>query len=398
MPTPEPHPTRSAPAGSAVAIADAAASGGIERIHMFAWRDLEDVEAGGSERHAAELARLWTAAGLEVTVRTSFAQGRPPEEWRDGYLVRRRAGRYQVFWRAVAGEIAGRNGPRDAVVEIWNGIPFFVPLWTAGPRLTWVHHVYGGIWHKTLPERLARVGEAVELGVAPHVYRRSPLVTDSESSRADIIERLRIPPSHVTAVPPGVDPRFSPGGERSAHPLVLAVGRLIPVKRFDALIRALAPVAERRNDVELVIVGDGYERDHLREVVSSLDAAAWVRFTGRATDDELVDWYRKAWILASASAAEGWGMTVTEAAACSTPAVVTDISGHRDAVHDGVTGLLAPTTDGLADGVSRLLDDDTLREGLGDAALERSRELSWSTTATASMEILAADARRRRNR
>ncbi|MEZ5169425.1 MAG: glycosyltransferase family 4 protein [Acidimicrobiia bacterium] len=395
MPTPEP---RRVPAESTLAIADAAASGGIQRIHIFAWRDVEDVEAGGSERHAAELARHWTAAGLEVTLRTSFAQGRPPEEWRDGYLVRRRAGRYQVFWRAVAGEIAGRNGPRDAVVEIWNGVPFFVPLWTAGPRLTWVHHVYGGIWHRTLPDRLARVGEFVELGVAPRVYRSSPVVTDSESARADIVERLRIPASHVSVVPPGVDPRFTPGGDTSDHPMVLAVGRLIPVKRFDALIRALAPVAARTPGLELVIVGDGYERDHLREIVGSLDAASWVRLTGHVTDEELVTWYRSAWVLAGASAAEGWGMTVTEAAACGTPAVVTDIAGHRDAVQDGVTGLLAPTADDLADGVSRLLDDGALRERLGIAALERARELSWSETARASMEILAADARRRRNR
>ena len=46
-------------------------------------------------------------------------------------------------------------------------------------------------------------------------------------------------------------------------------------------------------------------------------------------------------MLASASVAEGWGMTITEAAACGTPAVVTDIAGHRDAVVDGVTGVLA---------------------------------------------------------
>ncbi len=301
-----------------------------------------------------------------------------------------------MFWRAIAGEIAGRNGPRDAVVEIWNGVPFFVPLWTSGPRLTWVHHVYGGIWHRTLPERLARVGEAVELTIAPRVYRRSPVVTDSESSRQEIIRRLGLDPANVSAVAPGVDPRFSPGDGLSPHPLVVAVGRLIPAKRFDSLIRALEPVARRRPDLELAIVGDGYERDHLREIVAELDASRWVRLTGPATEDELVGWYRSAWILTSASSAEGWGMTVTEAGACGTPAVVTDIAGHRDSVRDGVTGLLASTTEDLTDCVTRLVDDSDLRARLGTAAAERARELSWSDTALHSMEILAADARRRR--
>ena len=56
---------------------------------------------------------------------------------------------------------------------------------------------------------------------------------------------------------------------------------------------------------------------------------------GKLTDEELVDIYRRAWILVSASLREGWGMTVTEAGACGTPAVATRIAGHADAVDDG---------------------------------------------------------------
>ena len=54
----------------------------------------------------------------------------------------------------------------------------------------------------------------------------------------------------------------------------------------------------------------------------------------------MVDLYRRAWVLASTSAREGWGMTITEAAACGTPAVVSDVAGHADAVVDGETGML----------------------------------------------------------
>ena len=58
--------------------------------------------------------------------------------------------------------------------------------------------------------------------------------------------------------------------------------------------------------------------------------------------EELVRLYRRAWLVTSASLAEGWGLTLTEAAACGTPAVATDVTGHHSSVIDGVTGVLAP--------------------------------------------------------
>ena len=103
-------------------------------IHMLSWRDLADVEAGGSEVHAANVARLWAEAGIEVTLRTSYAQGQAPVVTRDGYRVIRRAGRYLVFPRAAGSEMIGRHGPSDALVEIWNGMPFFSPVWRPGAR------------------------------------------------------------------------------------------------------------------------------------------------------------------------------------------------------------------------------------------------------------------------
>ena len=79
---------------------------GIERVHMLAWRDLDDVEAGGSEVHAHNIASLWSQSGLEVMHRTSFAAGRPQHVRRSGYAVVRKAGRYMVFPRSVAAELA----------------------------------------------------------------------------------------------------------------------------------------------------------------------------------------------------------------------------------------------------------------------------------------------------
>lgn len=382
-------------------LGDVAAAAGLRRIHVLAWRDLADVEAGGSEVHAAAVARLWAEAGIEVTMRTSYAQGHPPTSTRNGYKVVRKAGRYLVFPRAIVSELLGHQGERDGLVEIWNGMPFWSPLWCRGPRTVWLHHVHGPMWKMVLPENLAVVGETIERKVAPPVYRRSSIVTLSNSSRRELIDHLGFHPDRVSVVPPGIDPRFCPaadaGAARSATPLVVAVGRLMPVKQFDALLHTMATVRAQVPNAELVIVGDGAERERLEAIVADLDAGSWVSMPGRLSDAELIDLYRRAWLLTSASVAEGWGMTITEAAACGTPAVVTDIGGHRDAVVDGVSGLLASPTH-LADRLVAALSDPELRARLSAGALAHAQTFTWEATAAGTLAVLAEDAHRRRSR
>jgi glycosyltransferase involved in cell wall biosynthesis len=363
----------------------------------MAWRDLDDLEAGGSELHAHRVAAAWAAAGLDVTFRTSAVPGRPRHVRRDGYRVDRKSGRYAVF--ADAALAARRRGvqPGDGLVEIWNGMPFFSPLWYRGPRIVFLHHVHAEMWRMVLPGGLARVGDMMERLAAPPLYRRSRIVTLSESSRDEIVELLGLRPERVTVAPPGIERRFSPGPGRSPRPLVVAVGRLVPVKRFDLLMAALARAKRRVPDLEAVIVGEGYERSFLEERRAALGAEGWLDLPGRLEDDELVALYRRAWVVASASKREGWGMTLTEAAACATPAVATDIAGHRDAVLHDRTGLLVaddPTP--LGDALAAVLSDDELRQRLSRGALERARWFTWDATARTTLEALAEEARRRR--
>jgi glycosyltransferase involved in cell wall biosynthesis len=377
------------------ALGDLAADAGIAHVHMLAWRDLDDVEAGGSELHAHNVASIWAQAGLQVTMRTSFAPGRPPRRVRSGYTVIRKAGRYLVFPRSVASEIAGRLGPRDGLVEIWNGVPFMSPLWCRGPRMIWLHHVHGPMWGMTLPPKLARLGETLEEAIAPKFYRRSPIVTLSESSKGELVHDLGFAPDRVTVVPPGIDPLFSPGGERSPHPLMVAVGRLVPVKDFARLIRLAERVRADVPDLQLVVVGEGYERDQLEVQIAEADATGWIRLPGRVSDDELISLYRQAWLVASTSTREGWGMTLTEAAACGTPAVATRIAGHTDAVADGQSGILAETDDDLVAAMRAVITDAGLRTRLSNGALARATTLTWEATAIGTFSVLAADAARR---
>jgi glycosyltransferase involved in cell wall biosynthesis len=368
---------------------------GIERVHVLAWRDLVDIEAGGSELHAARVLSLWAEAGIDITMRTSYAQGHPYTGTRDGYRIVRKHGRFMVFPTTVISELLGSLGPRDGIIEIWNGVPFLTPVWARGPRSTWIHHVHRDMWEMVLEPGLAKAGKFFEHRIAPPLYRRTPIVTLSESSRTEIIEYLGLSASRVRVVPPGIDQRFYPSGDKSETPLVVAVGRLMPSKRFDELIATMAEVRMLVPTTELVIVGDGYERPALEEQISSLGAQSWIRLAGRVSDEELLSLYRSAWLVASASIAEGWGMTLTEAAGCGTPSVATDIAGHRDSVAPNLSGLLARNSREFTEQVAAVLTNTALREQLSVGALQHAATLTWTATALGTFTPLAEDAIRR---
>ena len=360
---------------------------GIRRVHVLAWRDLDDDEAGGSELHLHEVTRRWVAAGLEVCVRTSEVPGEPTTLVRDGVEVVRRSGRYKVFPQGALAEILGRHGRRDALVEVWNGVPFLTPLWARGPRLAIQHHDHADMWPLVLSPRLARLGSLLECRLAPLCYRSTPVVTLSTSSRAGLIDGLGHRPDGVHVVEPGVHPRFSPAGRRAPEPLVVSVGRLTISKRVDVLIRAFAEARKRVTGLRLEVIGDGPERASLRALAADQGVADAVVFRGRISDDDLVEAYRRARLVVSASISEGWGMTLTEGAACGTPAVATDIVGHRDAVDAGRSGLLAADDSALSGLMVEAVGSrwDQLSAG----ALTFATRFDWDRTATEAFRILA---------
>ena len=380
-----------------LSLIEIAQSAGLHTIDVVAWRDFDDPEAGGSEFHAHRIMSAWAGAGLDVSMMTSSVPDARAIVRRDGYRVVRRSGRYSVFPRAVVSGALGRIGNADGLVEIWNGMPFLSPVWARSPRVVFLHHVHAEMWKMVLPRGLAELGYAVEHRLAPPIYRRSRIVTLSSSSKADIVERLGIPAERVTVSPPGVGPQFSPGGDRSAVPLVVAVGRLVPVKRFDLLIEALVRLKVRHPDLRAVIAGEGYERPMLEALVHRHDAHSWLSLPGFVSEPGLIDLYRRAWLVASSSLREGWGMTVTEAGACSTPAVASRISGHLDAVVDGESGVLFDGFDGLVGALDNMLTDEVLRKRLGMGALDYAAQFTWDATARSALAVLAAEALERRH-
>jgi len=375
-------------------VADLAAAG-ITRVESCAWRDLDDPEAGGSEIYLDNVLGQWAAAGIDIEHRTS-THDEPREFVRHGYRVVQRGGRYGVFPRVILPRLWRRRPRGTAVVETWNGVPWFSPLWRADARIVYLHHIHEDMWGESLPSFLAPLGRLVETRIAPLFYRRTFVATLAPTTRDRLVE-LGFRPGRVRVIEPAIDASFRPDGTpESADPLVVAVGRLAPVKRFVELVHAFRSVVDAHPGARLVIVGDGPERERIEAAINDTGLTSHIEMAGRIPHDRLVRLYGAAWLVTSASHSEGWGLTITEAGACGTPAVVTNNDGHRAAVRDGVTGVIVADPSELGPAIAGLLGDAEGRARLSRAALDHNSQFRWERTAALGLEMLLEAARERR--
>jgi type III pantothenate kinase len=210
------------------------------------------------------------------------------------------------------------------------------------------------------------------------------------------------PVHRVRVVPCGVDTAlFHPGrvegdsaGDRAAR--LLIVGRLVPRKGCDAVIRALADIP----GAELAIAGgpdvsrihDDPEAQRLLDVARGAGVADRVRMLGGIAHDDMPKYYRWADVVLSTPWYEPFGITPLEAAACGRPLVGHAVGGLLDSVIDGQTGRLVEPDDPamLAATVRELLDDRSARARMGAEARRRALErFDWSIVAAATEQILA---------
>ena len=167
--------------------------------------------------------------------------------------------------------------------------------------------------------------------------------------------------------------------------VLLQVGTLVPHKRYEDSIRALARV-QGKLDSQLIIVGAGIasERTRLQELSKRFGVAKHVVFAGAVTDDELPLYYAACDALIF-PAEQTWGLTVIEAMANGKPALVSAKSGVSEIIVDKSNGFIInpQQSNEVADKVIELAQDDARRAQVGARAREYAKtHFSWEKTAT----------------
>jgi glycosyltransferase involved in cell wall biosynthesis len=232
----------------------------------------------------------------------------------------------------------------------------------------------------------------------PWIYRNTGVVTVSEGSRADLVE-LGFNPDHISVVKSGVVIPKS-AHEPAPQPTILCMGRLMPMKAVDVLIRALPAIAADIPNVLVEIVGQGPDRPRLERLAWSLGLASNVRFHGWVTSevrDEIAD---SAWLAVCPSRFEGWGMVCMEASARGLPVVASDAPGLRESVVHGETGVLFPCGDhdALSEALITLLNDPEMREQMGEAGRRWAELHTWEGSASRFVSVLGGQVEPKRER
>ena len=192
--------------------------------------------------------------------------------------------------------------------------------------------------------------------------------------------------------PPRAEARARLGLDPAAF-VVVGLGRLVPIKGFDLLVRALPAVAEQVPSARVLLVGDGAERQRLEAVAASLDVTRQLRLAGETLD--VAAYLAAADVVAVPARNEGMGRVIVEAMALGLPVVATAVGGIPAVVTDGECGrLIAPEdVDALSAALIELGRDPALRRKLGEAAMQRAEAFSTSVAREKLLAVYASLAR-----
>ncbi len=310
----------------------------------------------------------------------------PPHRTRSTYRLRRpELSMLAVDPLLLPLELAGQG---DVYHSVQLGLPAVRPM----PVVLTIHDVAPLHWPEHyLRTPYARVGHAWQYTLAK---RADAIIAVSETTKADVVARLAIPPERIRVIPEAVDADFHPpthdagaamARDRFGVPAryVLYVGQFDPRKNLDGLFAAFARAADRDPDLRLVIAGTlgklaGLMRDALAR--SHVDPSRVV-VAGGVDDVTLAALYAGAECLLHAAWLEGFGLTALEALAAGTPVVGYRAGAVAEVVGDA--GLLVDghEPDALGESLVTLLGDDTMRAALRAKAKPRAAQFSWDRAA-----------------
>lgn len=192
----------------------------------------------------------------------------------------------------------------------------------------------------------------------------------SEAARESVLAIVPGAASKTSVVYSGIaPPEVAPSPLPFDPPRILCVGRLVAGKGFDLAIDAFPAVAARFPGAELVIAGDGPEREALER-----RAAGRARFTGWVVPERVAELINTATVVVVPSReAESFGLVAAQAGQMGRPVVASAVGGLGEVVEDGATGLLLPDLDAaaLAAAIERVLGDPDTARRMGDAARRR---------------------------
>ena len=331
--------------------------------------------AGGAERVIVLMANFWAEQGWTVNLLTLVSGDAPlfyplhPKVHHEALGV---AGVSSGAMQAIRGNFqrvrklreAIRRLDSDVVISLMSETNVLTLLATTGMRVPVL------VQEQNDPHRckIGRQWAVLRRWTYPRATRVVVLTERSLDFFSGRVQRraVVIPNPAITTVEPRVP--FSNNGH---HRTMIAMGRLVPQKGIDMLLRAFARVAEWHPDWSLKILGEGPLRGELESLAASLGLRDRVQMPGTTTEPH--EEMRRADLFVMSSRHEGFPLSLCEALACGLPAISFDCpTGPREIIREGVDGMLVPAEDvaALGEAMGQLMGDTQRREALAARAPE----------------------------
>jgi glycosyltransferase involved in cell wall biosynthesis len=374
---------------------------------LFPDSDTPEVTGGVENRVYYVVKRL--REHHDVTVLAGGTQG--GSQWRPASIAsiplrfRRMA---SLFWRGLHADF----DVVESSILVVHPVAWILGLLKRRPVVFWYPDVLIGQWRTGAFSPLAgRIGELYERLVLKLPSAR--YIAISESTRRKLVAH-GVAPERIDVVHCGFDPAVADaarahaaagaaagaGAGAESIPSLVTASRLVPYKRVDLVVQALAKLLPEHPQLRLRIIGQGPERPRLEVLADELGVAANVDFVGYVPlHDDVLKEIAKASVFVSASEIEGFGISVVEAAAVGVPFVITDMPVFREVTRDGSGGLMFRLGDAgdLAAKIDRMLRDDELRAQCRAQAATLVESYTWAALADETAAVYrAVDAGRQR--
>ncbi len=341
----------------------------IVRILIMNWKDMTHPAAGGAEVYTEGFARELVKKGHEVVLFTSAVQGQPEDDLVEGVTIIRRGGRLGVYRAARQFWKDRGEGNFDIVIDEVNTRPFLTPRYIRSvPVVALIHQVAREIWKYEVPWPVGIVGRYVMEPWWLRSYRSVPVLTDSPSS-AQSLEMYGV--RGAVPLPIGAAPIDKPDVQKEQDPTVVFLARMVESKRPHHVFEAFSLLRKQVPEARLWMIGDGPYRDTLEARHEPN-----VEFLGRVSMREREERLARAHVLVAASVREGWGLNVSEAAACGTPSIGYATPGLVDSVPASGGHVVEPTPEAMAAALVAFFRGQLVIE-------PRSSLVPWSTVADA---------------
>ncbi len=270
------------------------------------------------------------------------------------------------------------------------------PLRTRVPLVVTVHDVS----FAAHPEWFSwREGMRRRLLTRLSARRAARVITVSDFSKREIVRHLDVAATKIDVIYSGVTAWATDGdGSRRRQPVVLYVGSLFNRRHIPELISAFTRVLRNHPDARLDIVGDNRTRPRLdlEALIAHADAGDRIRARSYVSDDELAALYGSAAVFAFLSDYEGFALTPLEALGAGVPVVLLDTEVAREIYGPAAVYVERPDPALIATALERLLDSETERQRLLDAARTQLQRYSWAECAQRTLQVLLSSARQAR--